>query len=204
MAVSSTAARPRAARSDRWRFTADQFVAMYAAGVLASDQNTELIGGEVFRVPPPGPLHASAQVWITSLFVRRLEDRAVVWLDNAVRLGSESVVQPDVAILRLDPDAYCHRLPAAADVLLAVEIAESSLSRDRRLKLPLYARHGIPEVWLVALSERRVEVHRQPRGRRFADVAVRGPGEHVAPLCAPDVAVDVGEVLRMRFRGEEG
>jgi len=204
MDVSSTLARPRAPRSERWRFSADQYMAMYAAGVLSADQNTELIGGEVYAVPPPGPLHVSSAMSLMRRLTLALGDRALVWVEGAIRLGDDSVVQPDVALLCPDPGEYSRRFPTAHDVLLAVEVADSSLDRDRRLKLPLYARHAIPEVWLVALPERRLEVHRQPRGRRYADVGVHGPDDHVAPLCAPDVAVDVGEVLRVRFRGDEG
>lgn len=190
----------RARRQVRWRFTADQYLALYATGVIPPDQHTELIDGEIFVVPTPGPLHASSQVALTRLLMVRLADRFVVWPDNAVRLGDDSVVRPDVALLRPEPNEYCLRVPDVADVLLAVEVANASLAHDRRRKLPLYARHGVPEVWLVSLPERRLEVHRDPHGRRYRQVEVFADGDHVAPLCAPDVAVDVGEVLRVRFR----
>lgn len=187
-------------RQARWRFSADQYVALYETGIMPPDERTELIDGEIYVVSPSGPLHASAQVTLTRIIMLRLADRFVVWPDNAVRFGARSVVQPDVALLRPEPGTYCHRLPEAADVLLAVEVADTSLAHDRRLKLPLYARHGVPEVWLVSLPERRLEVHRDPNGPRYRDVAVLGDGDWAAPRCAPDVAVDVSEVLRVRFR----
>jgi len=175
-------------------------LALYDTGFIPPDQHTELIEGEIFVVPMPGPLHASSQMSLTRLFMVRLADRFIVWPDNAVRLGDDSVVRPDVAILRQEANEYARHVPSVSDVLLAVEVANTSLSHDRRRKLPLYARHGVPEVWLVSLPERRLEVHRDPHGRRYREVTVFGDGENVAPMCAPDVGVDVGVVLRVRFR----
>lgn len=179
----------------RWRFTADQYVALYETGVLPPDQNTELIEGEIYIVPPPGPPHASSKTFLMHHFVLHLGDRGVVWVEDAVRLGDRSVVQPDVAILRPGLNRYRRRVPDAVDVLLAVEVANTSLASDRRRKVPLYARHGIPEAWLVNLPEQCIEVHRDPHGRRYRDVRVLKDGDVAAPLCAPDVEVDVAEVL---------
>jgi Uma2 family endonuclease len=200
MAVQVPSMPLRARRQVRWRFTADQYLALCDTGFIPPDQHTELIEGEIFVVPTPGPLHASCQMALTRLFMAREGDRFVVWTENAVRLGDDSVVRPDVALLRPEPNEYCLRVPNVSDVLLAVEVANTSLSHDRRRKLPLYARHGVPEVWLVSLPERRLEVHRDPHGRRYREMMVHGDGERVAPMCAPAVAVDVGNVLRVRFR----
>jgi len=200
MALRAPTAPLGARRQNRWRFSADQYLALYETGVMSPDERTELIDGEIYVVSPSGPLHASSQVTLTRLFMLQQGDRFVVWPDNAIRLGERSLVQPDVALLRPEPSTYCSRLPGAADVLLAVEVANTSLAHDRRLKLPLYAHHGVPEVWLVSLPEHRLEVHRDPHGRRYGDVAVLGDGDRAAPLCAPDVEVEVGEVLRVRFR----
>lgn len=190
-------------RHARLRFTADQYLALYDTGLLPPDPHTELIEGEIFVVPTPGSLHASSQVALTRMFMQRQADRFVVWPDNAIRLGDDSVVRPDVALLRPESSEYCHRTPEVSDVLLAVEVANTSLAHDRRRKLPLYARHGVPEVWLVSLPERRLEVHRDPRGRRYREVTAFADGDHVTPLCAPDVVIDVGDVLRERFREGE-
>ena len=195
MAVRAADAPVRSRRQVRWRFTAEQYVALYATGVLPSDQNTELIEGEIYVVPPPGPLHASSKTFLFHQFVLHLGDRGVVWVEDAVRLGDDSIVQPDVAILRPGLRQYRRRVPDAADVFLAVEVASTSLANDRRRKLPLYARHGVPEVWLVSLPEQRLELHRDPHGRRYRDITVLKAGDVAAPLCAPDIEVDVAELL---------
>ena len=127
------------------------------------------------------------------------QERCVVWPHNPIRIGDFSLLQPDVALLRPEQSLYCHRWPDAADVLLAVEIADASLDHDRRRKVPLFARHRVPEVWLVSLPEGRLEVHRDPHGMRYRDVSLLAEGGRVAPLCAPDVAVDVGDALRVQF-----
>lgn len=195
MAVQTADAPVRSHRQARWRFTADQYVALYETGVLPPDQNTELIEGEIYIVPPPGPLHASSKTFLFHHLILHLGDRGVVWVEDAVRLGDNSVVQPDVAILRPGLRQYRHRVPDAADVLMAVEVANTSLANDRRRKLPLYARYGVPEVWLVSLPEQRLEVRRDPFGRRYRDVTVLKDGDKATPLCAPDIEVDVAEVL---------
>lgn len=188
-------------RRRRWRFSADQYLAMVDAGVLPADARTELIAGEVYAVPPPGSLHASSKTTLLYALLPRVGDRALLWVDDAVRLGDDSVVQPDLALLRPEPDRYGHALPTAADVLLAIEVALSSRDHDRRRKIPLYARHGVPEAWLVDLVARRLEIHRDPLGGRYRASSVLVDGDVIAPLCAPDVAVDVGDVLRVRLGG---
>ncbi len=188
-------------RSRRWRFSTDQYLAMVDSGVLPPDARTELIAGEVYTAPPPRSLHASSKTTLLYALLPGVGDRALVWVDDAVRLGDDSVVQPDLALLRPDHDRYGNALPIAADVLLAIEVAMSSRDHDRRRKIPLYARHGVPEVWLVDLVARRLEVYRDPRGGRYRASTVLADGDTIAPSCAPAVAVDVGDVLRVRLGG---
>jgi Uma2 family endonuclease len=103
--------------------------------------------------------------------------------------------QPDVCLVLPRPDFYQNAHPEARDVLLAVEVADTSLDRDRGRKLPAYAAAGIPEAWLVNLPGDVVEVYREPREGRYTDARTAGRGETIAPLAFPDLALRVDEIL---------
>lgn len=134
-----------------------------------------------------------------ALLGRRLTEqtgeRAVVWVQNPVQLGPDTEPQPDLALLRPRPDHYRDGLPDAGDVLLIVEVADASLLYDRDVKIPLYARSGIPEVWLIDLEERTLSRYEQPRAGKYR--VLEGPLAHgtVAPRSLDAAAVDVDELL---------
>lgn len=182
----------------RWRFDVSDFVRLYESGFIPEETRTELVEGEIRIMAPIGPEHGSSVNTLHRLFVQRVGARAFVSSQSSLRLGDRTMLQPDVALLRPESSDYFERYPEAADVLLVVEVAFSSLRYDRNRKVPLYARTGIPEVWIVAIGERRLEVYREPAGGRYASVATLTVGDSVAPLAWPDVVLDVGELLRAR------
>lgn len=120
-------------------------------------------------------------------------DRALVWVHGAAQLGVESVPEPDLALLR--PHSYRSGSPRPQDVLLVVEVAESSLRYDRTTKLRLYARAGVPEYWVVSVDGEWVEVYRSPEGEGYRDRRRAGRGESVAPAAFADVRIDVDDVF---------
>src|SRR5688572_9639529 len=120
---------------------------MADAGVLRPGDRVELLGGEIVEMTPIGSAHAGCVNTLTRLLVRLAGDRAVVHVQNPIRLSRFDESQPDVALLRPRPDLYRSAHPGPADVLLVVEVAEASLGFARDVKAPLYARAGIPEVW---------------------------------------------------------
>ena len=138
---------------------------------------------------------------LNTLLVLRMGDRAHVLCQSDVQLDERTLLVPDIAMLRRDPACYATRRPVAADLLLVVEVAQSSLRYDRGRKVPRYARAGVPEVWIAALPEQVLDVYRSPDGARYAEKAVLRPGDVVAPLSLPDVVLDVAEVLRSRYIG---
>jgi Uma2 family endonuclease len=125
---------------------------MAAAGILGADERLELIEGQIVQITPIGSPHASSVKRTTSLFYRLLGDCATISVQDPVRLSNLSEPEPDVAVLRPRADFYAGAHPTPADVLLLVEVVDTTLRYDRRVKLPLYARSGIPEVWLVILA----------------------------------------------------
>jgi Uma2 family endonuclease len=147
----------------RHRLSVADYYRIAEVGILDSEARVELIDGDIIDMAPPGSAHAATVHYLTEVLVRAAEGRANVLVQNPVRLSDFSEPQPDVALLRRRDDFYRERHPQADDVLLIVEVAATSLRFDRETKLPLYARHGIPEMWLVDLGSRRLSRHRFPQ-----------------------------------------
>jgi Uma2 family endonuclease len=176
---------------------------MAEAGILDEDERVELLEGRIVTMSPIGSRHFDVVNRLNRLFSRTLDVPALVSVQNPVRLGEEAEPEPDVALLR-SRDDYAERLPTAEDVLLLVEVADTSLAADRSEKLPLYARCGVAEVWLVAVGsgENYIEVCRDPspeEGYGFHQRHRRG--ETLTPAALPEAAASVGDVLGPRRSG---
>jgi Uma2 family endonuclease len=142
--------------------TADEYERMGQAGIFPQDARLELLEGEIYEMSPIGSRHAACVKFLSNLFSRQFGDKLIVSTQDPVRLDDFSEPQPDVALLRWRDDFYRHAHPTPADVLLVIEVADTTLESDRRYKLPLYAKAGIPEAWLVNLPEEKLELHAQP------------------------------------------
>lgn len=176
------------------RFTADEFRRMAEAGIFREDDRVELLGGRIVEMTPIGERHAACVRRLLNLLGERARGRAIVDAQNPVHLDRWSLPQPDLTLLRPRPDFYASH-PEAGDLLLVIEVAETSLRYDRELKLPAYARRGIPEAWLVDLEGGRVEVHREPRADGYESVEVLGRDAALEVAALPGVAVTAEEVL---------
>ena len=175
-------------------FTVDEYHRMGEAGILTEDDRVELIEGELLAMAPIGSEHVSAVNALNRLLVMAVGDRAVVSVQNPVRLTRRSEPQPDFAVLR-PRDDYRTTLPRPEDVMLIVEVADSSLDYDRTVKLALYAQSGIPELWIVDLPAGEVEVHRLPAGGNYTSVQ-RADSSAVLDMWAlPDVRIPVEAIL---------
>lgn len=179
----------------RHRITVDQYHRMGETGVLAPDARVELIEGEIIDMAPIGADHGSVVDQLTSLLVKAVGERAVVRVQGAVRLDQRSEPQPDVALLRPRADRYRGHQPLPQDLLLLVEVSDTTLRYDRDLKVPLYARHAIPEVWLFDLQQAHLLRYRSPEGGqyRLGDVLPEPGRLELAAL--PGVEVDLSGVL---------
>lgn len=150
---------------------------MVAAGILREDSRVELIEGEIVEMGPIGSRHAGCVNRLTTLLASLVQQKAVVAVQNPIRLSPRSLPQPDLALLKYREDFYAGAHPGPADVLLVVEVSDESAAYDRDVKVPLYARAGIAEVWLVVLPEKLVEVYRHPSPRGFRERVVYFPGD---------------------------
>jgi Uma2 family endonuclease len=164
---------------------------MIAVGILAEDERVELLEGAIYPMSPIGSWHAACINRLVAFLIRALGQRVIVSPQNPIRLSDESEPQPDIAVLRPREDFYAGALPRGEDVLLVVEVAEASLFFDRAVKLPLYAKAGIPEVWLVDLKHEVVERHTRPLHGRYAEAATFQRGEVIdSPTLGLSIAVE--------------
>jgi len=176
-------------------FTVEEYRHMAEAGILTANDRVELIEGEVVEMTPIGSRHAACVAGLAQLLSVRVQDRARVWPQNPVKISVYSEPQPDVALLRPRAVPYRDAGPTAADVLLIIEVADRSLTRDRRVKIPLYAMAGIPEVWIVDLEGGSVEVYTAPTPTNYSSVSQYRRGESVCPSAFPDLHLSVDEIF---------
>ena len=175
--------------------TVDEYYDMERTGLLEPDARVELIEGEVVHMPPIGSRHGSITEFLDHLLDRAVAGRARVRCQLPVRLDNLSEPVPDIAVVKPRADRYAQSHPTAVDVLLIVEISYSTLRADTNVKVPLYARHGIPEVWIVDLKNRQLRTYRSPSDGRYRDTAsTANPGKTSVPG-VPDVTVDLSELL---------
>jgi hypothetical protein len=177
-------------------FTVDEYHRMGEAGILDEDSRVELIGGAIMVREPIGARHAGTVNRVSQLWFSRLAGRAIVQVQNPIEFREQlSELQPDVALLRSRPDFYADSHPVTDDVLLVIEVADSSLRLDRRVKIPIYARAGVPEAWLLDLTADQVEVYRAPAAERYGQARVFGRGASLIALAFPDTAITVDDLL---------
>jgi Uma2 family endonuclease len=147
----------------RHPITVQEYLRMGETGVLDPEARIELIEGELFDMPPIGPQHSSRVNRFIRLFSEVVGEKAIVSAQNPVLLGDLSAPQPDLALLRWREDFYEQVHPGSEDILVLVEVADSSLAHDRDHKLPLYARFAVPEVWLVDVAGGHLDLYRDPQ-----------------------------------------
>jgi Uma2 family endonuclease len=180
----------------RYRFTVDEYDRMAEVGLLTQCDRVELLDGDVVEMSPIGDRHAGVVARISHVLSRRLGDRTIVWAQNPLGLRSvRSVAQPDVSLLRPRDDFYATGRPGPHDALLVVEVMDTTATRDRGAKLPLYARAGIIEVWLVDLTADTIEVYRRPLPTGYAEAETLRRGDRLSPREFPDVTLTVDDLL---------
>src|SRR6478672_1096288 len=175
--------------------TAQEYLRMGETGVFAPDARLELIEGEIFEMAPIGPPHAAAVRALTELMYERVGQRATVSVQAPVMTGQLSVPEPDLALLKPRSDKYASAHPGRADVLLVIEVADTTLGADLETKVPLYARGGVPEVWVVDVGKRAVHVFREPGIKGYRKVTIAQGDDELAWIELPQVRLRVAEIF---------
>ncbi|PYO25587.1 MAG: Uma2 family endonuclease [Gemmatimonadetes bacterium] len=176
-------------------FTVDSYHRLAELGILDEDDRVELLDGQIVEMTPIGGAHAACVIRLNDLLARRSRSDTAVSVQNPVVLAERWEPQPDIAVLRRPGGLGGAWLPGPQDVLLVIEVADTSLERDRDVKIPRYAAAGIPEAWLVDLAGDAISVCRGPGPDGYAEIATVTRAETLRPLLLPGLAVGVDEIL---------
>lgn len=168
---------------------------MIQAGILTKDHRVELLDGEIVDMAPIGREHNADVDFLLSYCASLVPHDAILRVQGSVILDDSSQPEPDIALLHPRKDFYRHKLPGPKDIFLLIEVADSSLLLDRDRKVPLYAKAGIAEMWLVDLVSREVIVHRQPRSGAYTKITRHRAGDKVAPLAFPKLFLNIKELF---------
>jgi Uma2 family endonuclease len=179
----------------RYSFTVEEYRRMGEANVFLQDARVELIEGEIVKMSPIGKRHASCVARLTRALTLLLQHVALVWTQNPVELDEYSEPQPDVCVLKWRDDFYNSGHPQPEDVLLVIEVSDSTLEYDRQIKVPLYARAGIPEVWIVNINDERVETFADVSGGAYRMTGSVSRGEEVQSRSLAELRLGVSEIF---------
>ncbi|MGB8509238.1 MAG: Uma2 family endonuclease [Pyrinomonadaceae bacterium] len=178
----------------RW-ISADEYERMGEAGVFGDGARLELMEGEIYAMSPTGSSHAACVDSLALIFNEFAQRHFIVRVQNPIRLNDFSEPQPDVAIVRWRDDFYRNAHPTPADVLLVVEVADSTVETDRTVKMPLYAKAGIAEAWLVNLPESRVEIFSDPAGGAYQTIKHVGRDEEAQSVSIQNLSINVAQMV---------
>jgi len=176
-------------------FTFEECLRMAEVGILSPDERVELIAGEIVVMSPIGPRHGVAVDRTNRAMIQLVGDKAIVRTQGTVVLDRFAAPQPDIALLRPKDDEYITKNPAAEDIFLLIEVADSSLDYDTTTKLGLYAILGIHEYWVADLQSRRLLVYSEPKADKYSISRELHPGDSVAPDLPPDCSIPVDLIL---------
>lgn len=177
------------------RFTVAEYHQMAEAGILAAEDRVELINGEIIEMSPINPSHAGIVDRINKLFNRKIGASVIVRVQNPIHLDDHSEPQPDIALVKARDDFYTQSHPAPEDILLVVEVAESSAMRDRIIKMPAYANALIIELWIVDLKQGVIEVYADPVGGVYQYVRKVKRGEKLSPRALPKPVLKANDLF---------
>jgi Uma2 family endonuclease len=179
----------------KWHFNVEDYYRMAEAGLFSENDRVELIEGEVIKMSPIGSRHAGCVDRLNSILSRKVGHTAIIRVQGPIRLNDFSEPEPDVALLKPRDDFYSQSHPTAADVMLVIEVAETSVEYDRSVKMPLDARAGIPEAWLVNLPKDILEIYTQPKDEKYQKVQRLKRGRSLVSPTVTGLSLGVDDIL---------
>ncbi len=179
----------------RRKITVKEYDQMYEAGIFQPDERLELINGEIIKMPPMNAPHIAYVAILTELLVKKLAQRAIIFTQLPIVLNDDSEPEPDISVLKWKKDRYFSAKPTACEVYLLIEVASTSLMYDREVKLPLYARARIPEVWILKVQDQQLEVYRHPKENTYTEQRLLQPSDKIAPLAFPDIELTLSDIF---------
>ena len=177
------------------KFTVDEYHYFIEQGVFKPEERLELIEGELIEMSPIGKRHASRVNFLIELLRDFLGKNVIISPQNPIVLDDFSEPQPDVCLLRRREDFYRQTNATAKDVLLVIEVADTTVKYDRDVKFPRYAANGIEEAWLIDLENDRVEIHSEPSQFGYSLVKILHRGQTAESIVLPEIKISVEELL---------
>ena len=177
----------------RYRISVDEFDKMVEAGAFRPEARIELIRGEIVEMAAQGATHVDCVGAVTELVTQQVGRDVRVFVQCAIRLPEDGEPVPDFALVRRDYDR--RKLPTPPNILVVMEVSDSSLAADRAIKLPMYAEAAIPEAWIFNLPAQRIERHTDPGDGRYRQTVVGGRGERLTSTVLPALVIDVDEAF---------
>jgi Uma2 family endonuclease len=168
---------------------------MVKYNIFPPEARMELIEGEIIDMAPIGPSHAGCVIKLIDLFANQKEKSALLNVQNPIQLGNASEPEPDLALLRPASHFYRERHPTAEDILLLIEVSDTTVKHDREVKIPLYAKDGIVECWRVDLNEFQVEVYLNPTANGYTSQRIFESVQTLIPSQLPHIEIPVSEIL---------
>ena len=178
--------------------TSAEYYQMMESGIIREGEKVELILGQIFTMAAKGTRHTVATSRLLKNLLMLIEDRAIVRCQDPISLPNHSEPEPDIAIVRLRSDDYINSHPAPADIILVIEVADSTIKFDRETKAPLYAAAGISEYWIVNLIDNRLEIYRQPEGSIYASIQIVTPPQSISLPQFSEIVVQINDFFPLR------
>lgn len=179
----------------RHKFTVDEYYRMGEIGLIGPEEHVELIEGEIFEKTSICSYHASIANHLSSMLIAVVKEEGIVSVQNPIRLSNRSEPEPDLAILKPRDDFYRKQHPKANDILAVVEVSNASERFDREIKLPLYASHGIPEIWIISIEHQTLSIYRSLNGDRYQHEQSSDTPGLVALSALPEVSIDLSTLF---------
>lgn len=170
----------------------EDYYKMAETGMLKPDENVELINGEIYTMSPIGIKHATVVDHLSALMIHSLADIAKVRIQNPIHIDQWNELEPDLTIMKFRKDRYVTAHPKPAEILMVIEVSDTSYDIDRKMKLPIYASAGIPVYWIINLSENRIEIYEEPMDDLYRKTTLHVPGDKIS---IQDKSFDVAEIL---------
>lgn len=180
---------------ERRLFSVDEYHKLAEKGILPEGDNVELIDGEIIKMAPIGSRHAAFVDFISELFRSLINKKVIIRVQNPVYIDDFSEPEPDIAIVKFRKDFYIKSHPRFEDILLIIEVAESSIEYDREIKLPKYAKALIAEVWILIIPESRLEVYRNPINGKYREVLILNKTDKISPLSFKNIKIAVEDLF---------
>lgn len=179
----------------RYRLTVTDYHQLGGIGVFNENSRVELMNGELVTMPPIGEQHAGHLDLVAQHCFRGALIKAIVRVQSPIQLDDHSEPQPDLTLLRPREDFYTHSHPRPEDILLLIEVSDSTLCYDREVKIPHYAKAGVPEVWILDIAHQRLEIYRRPSAEGYRQILYPELQEQVAPILLPELLFSVDQLF---------